>query len=67
MEINDRIRLRSWDKLKYYDPVEILRKFREFELEVYDLPIDEKTLRTGILKKHKYGRDAALFCHGFGT
>jgi len=68
MEIDDRIRLRSWGKLKYYDSESILRRFREYEIDVYDLDIDDKvkTLRTSILKKHKYGREAALFCYGLG-
>jgi hypothetical protein len=69
MDINDKIRIRSWAKLKYYDPAKILREFRKIEQQIVDAPMDEdiKTLRTSKLRKHKQGREAALLCHGIGA
>ena len=69
MTINDSIRTRDWSKLRYYDPAIILRYFREIELGIADLNIDERvrTLRTNMLKPHREGREAALLCHGIGS
>lgn len=69
MNVMDNIRLRSWSKLKFYDPATILQEFRKIEHQIAGATIDERVraLRTTRLKKHKEGREAALLCHGIGV
>ena len=69
MNISDSIRTKHWSKLKFYDPAIILRNFREVEISIANVNMEERvrTLRTNILKLHRQGREAALLCHGIGT
>jgi len=64
--LDDAIQLRQWEKLPYHDPVVFLRELRKLELQVVqsDLPPDIKSLRRGRFKRHREGRNAALFCLG---
>jgi hypothetical protein len=66
MTLNEKIQLREWNKLRYHDPVDILRRLRDIEpiVTVSDLRPEVKSLRRGDLKRYREGRDAALFCHG---
>jgi hypothetical protein len=69
MNVDDSIRTRDWSKLKYFDPITILKSLREVEMEIADKSIDEcvRTLRTNMLKPHREGREAALVCYGIGS
>ncbi len=60
------IRSKSWLKLKYYDPADILRKLRAVEMKypVSELPYKVSSLRTKSLKTRGESRQCALFCHG---
>ena len=69
MNENDLIQMREWEHLKYHDPAVVLKKFRRLEHLVAEssLPDRVRTLRCNDLKKHREGRDAALFCLGMTT
>jgi hypothetical protein len=58
--------LNEWIGLQYYSAKEVLIKFREIELSLRGAILDDRirTLRTNKLKKHREGREAALFCFG---
>ncbi len=60
------IRSKSWPKLKYYDPADILRKLRAVEMKnpVSELPYKVGSLRTKSLRTRGESRQCALFCHG---
>ncbi len=60
------IRSKSWSRLKYYDPAEILIKLRAIETKhpVRKLPYKVSSLRTNPLKNHGESRQCALFCYG---
>jgi hypothetical protein len=62
------ILLNQWTNLRYHDPENVLIEFRKIENYIQDKQIDEKvrSLRTNKLKRHKEGREAALFCYGLG-
>lgn len=66
MKQDDIIKIREWERLKYYDPVIILKHLRILNNLTVEsaLPKKVKTLRLNDLKKHREGRDAALFCLG---
>lgn len=69
MRIGQKARIHEWDKLRYYNPTDILRRLRKLEWEVAHAQMDEhvRRMRTNKLKKHREARDAALFCHGMGS
>jgi hypothetical protein len=64
--IMDKIRLREFSKLAYFDPAIILRNAREFEKSslVQLAPANIRKLRTNLLKPGRKMIDAALFCLG---
>jgi hypothetical protein len=64
MNATDLIQMREWERLKYYDPADVLRRFRSLEYRVAEssLPDNVKKLRRSDLKGHREGRNAALFC-----
>ncbi len=66
--VNARMRIAAWRKLKYQDPEDTLRRFRELQLLVArsDLPDDVKNLRQRELRKFHELRQAALFAFGMG-
>jgi hypothetical protein len=69
MRIGEQIRIRAWDKLKFHDPADILRRLRQLEWEIENIRMEQRVrrMRTNLLKKHREARDAALFCHGMGS
>lgn len=60
------IRKRTWSKLNYRDPKEILINLREIDRKypLKDMPYKVSTLRTKSLKSHGESRQRAIFCYG---
>jgi len=67
--MSERMKMRQWEKEKYFDPSQILLGLREMltKYNFTDIPEKVASLRTNSLKRHKEGREAALFCHGIGS
>ena len=65
---HDRIRLRSFAGLKYYDPGIVLRGLRraEYDSRLSTLPDDVRQLRKQSQKRWREGRVGALFAYGMG-
>jgi hypothetical protein len=65
---HDRIRLRSFAGLKYYDPAIVLRGLRRAESDsrFSTLPHDVRQLRKQSQKTWREGRVGALFAYGMG-
>ena len=61
----DRATLNALGRLKYHDPVAVLRNFRHVETRLpNNTPDPIKHLRTNGLKRWREYREAALFCYG---
>lgn len=60
------IKTRSWSKLKYYDPKEILVRLRDVEenYPLEEIPYKVASLRTKALKSRGESRQCALFTYG---
>jgi hypothetical protein len=63
---NKSIRLRSFSKLEFEDPNEVLEKLFPFDVaySISDLEPKKRHLRTSSLKPVRERRDAAIFCVG---
>ncbi len=59
-------RVRTWEKLKYFDPKNILIELREIENKypLKEMPYNVSSLRTRSLKQRGQSRQCALFCYG---
>jgi hypothetical protein len=64
----DKITLRHFSNLDYFDPRPFLISLRRIEIAVSrtDTPDNIRTLRTNQLKESRELREAALFCHFMG-
>ena len=60
------ITLNEWEQLEYHDPKHVLLEFRKIEQFIADKTIDKKvrTMRTPKLRRHREGREGALFTYG---
>ena len=65
-KMSDNVEMNKWEKLKYHNHQEVLRKFRRIEQSAAVKNIDEKvkTLRTSTLRHHREEREAAISCYG---
>lgn len=68
MKVDDKIRVRHFDQLKYKDPRVTLQQLREVERQFAEVPMppDKRTLRQRDQRHFLQMRQAALFCYGFG-
>ncbi|MEW5978331.1 MAG: hypothetical protein AB1898_21250 [Acidobacteriota bacterium] len=64
----DRIGIRTFDAMRFYDPAVVLRHLRSLERDprLQSLPEATRRLRTNSLKRWREGRIGALFAFGLG-
>jgi len=64
--MNSKIKVRTWERLKYLNPKDILIELREIDKThpLNEMPYDVSTLRSPALKQHGQSRQCALFCYG---
>ncbi len=67
--LDDRLRIREWERQRFHDPAVTLRRLRALEgqLAHYKIAPRVRDLRTNRLKRVRQWRQTALFCHGMGA